>query len=299
MTTYTDTFDREDSTDIGTVLTETVGDWQIINNQLNLITAAVGGQALLSSPLATPNQRVSVSVEYSATAPTSGQTAGLRVGAILRHSGTTGYFVVLKKMSTEVITIITSKTIDGAPTEELDETIITPTWPALLVAEIDGSAITVQINGVEEVSINDSSITTGNGAGVSSLVQSTTRTAYINSFTAEDIFSNPVADAGEDQTVEPFVDVTLSGSGMAGDYEITDYDWTQLSGPTVTINGTGANRTFEAPAVLEGTALQFGLTVTDERPLTSAQDTITITVNSPTDFWANSPDWTPLKEVQL
>lgn len=90
----------------------------------------------------------------------------------------------------------------------------------------------------------------------------------------------PVANAGPDQTgIAPGATVTLSGSGTDTDGVIVGYNWVQTAGtPTVTLSGTGANRTFTAPSVTNGTTLTFGLVVTDDDGDVSPQDTMTVTV---------------------
>jgi hypothetical protein len=69
--------------------------------------------------------------------------------------------------------------------------------------------------------------------------------------------SQPVADAGPDQTVDAGASVTLDGSGsFAG----LDFSWKQLSGTPVTLSSTSSSIvTFAAPST--GTALVFELTV--------------------------------------
>ncbi|HEU5149656.1 MAG TPA: PKD domain-containing protein, partial [Iamia sp.] len=88
--------------------------------------------------------------------------------------------------------------------------------------------------------------------------------------------ADPVADAGPDQRVNPGVTVTLDGgdSSDADDDPLT-YLWTQDSGPAVTLSGSGAQRTFTAPAT--GT-LVFQLQVDDGQGGTDT-DTVTISVN--------------------
>jgi beta-mannanase len=55
--------------------------------------------------------------------------------------------------------------------------------------------------------------------------------------------------AGPDQSVQPWSTVTLTGTGTG--------TWTQTSGTTVTLGGTGATRTFTAPAAMTAQALVF------------------------------------------
>lgn len=76
--------------------------------------------------------------------------------------------------------------------------------------------------------------------------------------------STPPASAGSDQSgVKPFDTVTLTGTGGTG------ASWAQTGGsPTVTLGGSGATRTFTAPATLEGTTLTFDY----------GGDTMTVTV---------------------
>lgn len=71
----------------------------------------------------------------------------------------------------------------------------------------------------------------------------------------------PVANAGVDQNVETGTQVTLDGSASAGgDGTITSYAWSQTSGPTVTLAGSGAVRTFTPT---EAGTYVFQLTVTN------------------------------------
>ena len=92
----------------------------------------------------------------------------------------------------------------------------------------------------------------------------------------------PVALAGPDQTVVPGQVVTLDGSASIDQGGLVEtYTWVQISGPTVTLAGAGATRTFTAPSA--GTYV-FGLTVTDNNGAPSAQDTVTITASSVQDL---------------
>lgn len=59
----------------------------------------------------------------------------------------------------------------------------------------------------------------------------------------------PAASAGPDQSVQPWSTVTLTGTGTG--------TWTQVSGPAVTLAGTGAIRTFVAPAAMTAQELVF------------------------------------------
>jgi kexin len=90
----------------------------------------------------------------------------------------------------------------------------------------------------------------------------------------------PVADAGNDQTVNEGDTVALNGSCSSDpDDGIASYQWTQLSGTSVTLtDSTTIQTTFTAPNVTPtGESLTFELTVTDHSDLQS-QDTISVHV---------------------
>jgi len=111
----------------------------------------------------------------------------------------------------------------------------------------------------------------------------------------------PVANAGADQaSVEPWATVTLDGSASTDpDGTVTAWAWRQISGTTVTLTGTGATRTFQAPASMAGDYLVFGLTVTDDLAVTSAEDTTIVQVLPATEFLATATGWQPIRTVIL
>lgn len=59
----------------------------------------------------------------------------------------------------------------------------------------------------------------------------------------------PLANAGTDQSVQPWDTVTLTGTGTG--------TWSQVSGTAVTLDGTGSTRTFVAPASMSAQDLVF------------------------------------------
>ncbi len=90
----------------------------------------------------------------------------------------------------------------------------------------------------------------------------------------------PTANAGPDQTVASEATVTLDGSGSTDpNNDPLSYEWSQLSGPAVTLEGAStAKPTFKAP---KGPAtLEFELKVCDPAPLCNT-DSVTVTVKSP------------------
>ena len=88
----------------------------------------------------------------------------------------------------------------------------------------------------------------------------------------------PVANAGQNQTVNSGESVTLDGSGSRDpDGSITSYSWTQTAGPPVTLNGADtATAQFVAPS--SDTTLKFSLTVKDDKGAISQPSTVAVIV---------------------
>lgn len=85
----------------------------------------------------------------------------------------------------------------------------------------------------------------------------------------------PIANAGPAQTVSGAATVTLDGSASTDpDGSIASYQWTQTSGPAVTIqNATQAKAQVSLPAPTTATLYTFKLTVTDNLGATNSATT--------------------------
>lgn len=84
----------------------------------------------------------------------------------------------------------------------------------------------------------------------------------------------PVVSAGVDQAVAYGATVTLSGTASDSDGTIASTSWTQLSGPGVTLSGTGLTRTFVANA---SGVLTFRFSAVDDDGA-SSNDSMTVIV---------------------
>ena len=88
----------------------------------------------------------------------------------------------------------------------------------------------------------------------------------------------PRANAEPDQTVAAGSVVMLVGSGSDSDGEIAGYQWTQTSGPTVSLSNAGqVLASFVAPQVDMTVTLTFRLTVTDDDGA-AASDEVSVTI---------------------
>ena len=98
--------------------------------------------------------------------------------------------------------------------------------------------------------------------------------------TVDPVNTAPVAEAGEDLSVNEQVTITLNGSASVDtDGSIARYQWVQLDGIAVELlDDTEANARFISPATLATTWLTFELIVTDNEEVTS-RDLVQVAVN--------------------
>lgn len=82
--------------------------------------------------------------------------------------------------------------------------------------------------------------------------------------TVNNVNQAPIANAGNDQTVDEGATVTLTGTASDVDGTIDSYLWTQLNGPALVLNNANMqSASFVAPDVSVNTQIQFNLQVTD------------------------------------
>ncbi|MFQ6021843.1 MAG: S8 family serine peptidase [Acidiferrobacterales bacterium] len=94
--------------------------------------------------------------------------------------------------------------------------------------------------------------------------------------------TNPTADAGANQPVDPGTLVTLDGSGSSASTPATlvNHSWTQTVGPEATLSGANTpTASFTAPNGAAGTVLTFALTITDDGGLSNTSS-VNVTLNN-------------------
>lgn len=101
----------------------------------------------------------------------------------------------------------------------------------------------------------------------------------------------PSAFVGSPQDALPWASVTLDGTESTG--SITSYTWTQTAGTTVTLGGSGAVRTFTAPASVAGETLTFQLEVDDGSATDT--DTVDVTVREANTLGTQGGSYTPFR----
>lgn len=102
-------------------------------------------------------------------------------------------------------------------------------------------------------------------------------------------------DAGDDVTAESRAAVTLTAT-IGG--SVSAWSWTQTAGPAVSLSGSGATRSFTAPALLAGAVLEFAVTATIGG-VVSPPGAVAVTV-LPHQWWVlDGGVWTPLAAPAL
>lgn len=186
--------------------------------------------------------------------------------------------------SAQTVTVGTQVTLSGAASTDSDGTIANYAW-----SQTSGPTVTLSGSGATRTFTPSTAGTyvfsltvTDNGGATSSATVQVSANAPGN--------NNPVANAGVDQTKVVNETVALVGSGSDSDGTVVSYAWVQSSGPSVTLAGTGASRTFTPTQ--PGT-YSFTLTVTDDDGAT-ASDSVSVVVGvAPEDdytLWVKDPE---------
>jgi hypothetical protein len=174
MASFTDDFNRADSSDLGAGWVEVSGDWSIVSNQLS--PGAAGGTIILraADPMASDDHYAQVTIAATTAASQGVWCRGntnLTSGYLWRNDGTSWDLFSVVGGS---FTGIGSFAAAASPGD---------------VAKVQavGSTIKAFVNGVERVSLTNTHVTTGTSVGIRS--ESAALLRY-DSFTGADVSAN-------------------------------------------------------------------------------------------------------------
>jgi hypothetical protein len=179
VTTFTDDFNRSDSTSLGASWVEVSGDWSIISSQLS--SGNAGGTIILRAAGAMATSDHSVQVTIAATAAVSHGiwcrgNSNITSGYLWRNDGTSWNLFSVVGGSFTSIGSYAAAAVAGD------------------VAKVQavGSTIKGYVNGVQRVSVTDTAVTTGTSAG---LRAESTNLLRFDDFTAADVTTGATGDA--------------------------------------------------------------------------------------------------------
>lgn len=190
MTSFSDDFNRVDSTDLGSNWVEVSGDWSIVGNQLS--SGSAGGTVLLraATPMSSNDNYAQATIAATASVTQGVWCRGnsnLTSGYLWRNNGTSwDLFAVVGGSFTLIATYTAAAAVND-------------------VAKIQavGSLIKGFVNGVERVSATDTSVTTGTTVGIR--CESTNAIRWDN-FSAGDVVSTvPVEVSVEIETAQTII----------------------------------------------------------------------------------------------
>lgn len=194
MTSFSDDFNRSDSTSLGAGWVEVSGDWSIVSNQLS--PGAAGGTIILraAGAMASDDNYAQVTIAATTTASQGVWCRGnsnITSGYLWRNNGTSwDLFSVIGGSFTSIATYAAA----AAPGD---------------VAKVQavGSLIKAFVNGVQRASVTNTGVTTGTSVGIRADSAGALR---FDDFAAADIGGGTTGDAAATATA------TLSASGLRG-----------------------------------------------------------------------------------
>lgn len=253
MTSFSDDFNRPNSSDLGPSWVEVSGDWSIVSNQLS--PGSAGGTIILraADTMATSDHSAQVTIAAT-TAASHGVwcrgNSNLSSGYLWRNDGTSwNLFSVVGGSFTN----LGSYTAAAAPGD---------------IAKIQavGSTIKAYVNGIERVSVTDTGVATGTSVGIRSESASAIR---FDDFAAADVTAGAtLATAAETETAQ-----ALTVSKMAPLGSALETGATQALAGTKTAALTTAGQTETAQPLTGATNRNLGpaAIVDASQPLTGAK----------------------------
>jgi len=194
VTTFTDDFNRADSTNLGANWVEVSGDWSIISNQLS--SGSAGGTIILRAAGAMATNDNSAQVTIAVTASVSHGVwcrgnSNITSGYLWRNDGSSWNLFSVVGGSFTSIGSFAGAAVAGD------------------VAKVQavGSTIKGFVNGIQRVSVTDTNVPTGTSVGIRAESVSALR---FDDFTGADVTSGVTGDAALSGTA------TLTATGLRG-----------------------------------------------------------------------------------
>ncbi|KAA6216402.1 hypothetical protein [Streptomyces filamentosus] len=290
MASFTDDFNRPDSSSLGAGWVEVSGDWSIVSGQLS--PGNDGGTIILRAAAAMDGNENYAQATIAATAAASQGVwcrgnAGISTGYLWRNDGTTWD---LFRVAASTFTSIGSYEAAAAPGD-------------VMRVQAVGSTIKGYVNGVERVSVTDTGVTTGTGVGIRCISTSALR---FDSFAAGDIVAGTALTlAAETDSVQALTATKAFTAGLATAVETAQSTASSKTADTGTAGETAAAQPLAgAKALLTPAAAETdtarplagaktavlgpAVETSTARPLAAADATgaLGVTVGTPRGLWA-------------
>lgn len=223
MTSFTDDFNRADSTDLGAGWVEVSGDWSIVSNRLS--PGAAGGTIVLraAGAMATSDNYAQVTIAVAATASQGVWCRGdstLTSGYLLRNNGTNWtLFKVVSSTFTAIGTAYVAAAVSGD----------------IAKVQAVGSTIKGFVNGIERISVTDIAVTSGTSVGIRS--DSTSALRYDDFAAADVTVGATLSVAAEVDTAQALTGAKAATLGVAAEQDTAQ---TIAAAKTATLGIAGA-----------------------------------------------------------
>lgn len=253
MASFSDDFNRANSTDLGSSWVEVSGDWSIVSNQLS--PGAAGGTIILRAATAMDsNDHYAQATIAATTAASQGVwcrgNSNISQGYLLRNNGSSWDLFSVVGGS---FTVIGTYTAAAAPGD-------------VMKVQAVGTAIKGIINGVERISVTNSAVTTGTSVGIRSDSAGAIR---YDDFSAADVSAGQTLGvAGSTETAQPLTGVKAATLGTATE---TDGAQTLTSAKTAALATDAEGDTAQALAGAKTTELGVAGASESAQPLTGAK----------------------------
>lgn len=183
MARYTESFDKADSTTLGPDLswTETNGNLQIVTNRVGIVTTGTSNRARAESDMASDDNYAQITIVDADTSATN------RWGVCCRYdSAADTCYIGSQGDGTSANNTVIFKVVAGVGPSSIATGTHTKATNDVLRIEANGSQITFYINGVANITVTDTAITSGKRGGIA-LRANSTGLVFMDNFVTGDL----------------------------------------------------------------------------------------------------------------